>query len=85
MLKRIGALKLEVLSPEQIRKMSVIEIKTPELYDKDGFPIEGGLMDPHLGVADRGRRCKTCGQTVDRCMGHFGRLELVRPVIHVGF
>jgi DNA-directed RNA polymerase subunit A' len=85
MLKRIGALKLGVLSPEQIRKLSVIEIKTPELYDKDGFPIEGGLMDPHLGVADRGRRCKTCGQTVDKCMGHFGRLELVRPVIHVGF
>jgi len=85
MFKRIGGLKLGVYSPEQIRKMSVIEIKTPDLYDKDGFPIEGGLMDPHLGVADRGRRCKTCGQTVEKCVGHFGRLELVRPVIHVGF
>lgn len=85
MFKRIGALKLGVYSPEQIRKMSVIEIKTPDLYDKDGFPIEGGLMDPHLGIADRGRRCKTCGQTVEKCVGHFGRLELVRPVIHVGF
>ena len=85
MFKRIGSLKLGVYSPEQIRKMSVIEIKTAELYDKDGFAIEGGLMDPHLGVADRGRRCKTCGQTVEKCVGHFGRLELVRPVIHVGF
>ncbi len=85
MFKRIGALKLGVYSPEQIRKMSVIEIKTSDLYDKDGFPIEGGLMDPHLGIADRGRRCKTCGQTVEKCVGHFGRLELVRPVIHVGF
>lgn len=85
MLKRIGGLKFGILSPEQIRKMSVIEIKTPDLYDKDGFPIEGGLMDPHLGVADRGRRCKTCGQTVEKCVGHFGRLELVRPVVHVGY
>ncbi|PIU22226.1 MAG: DNA-directed RNA polymerase subunit A' [Candidatus Diapherotrites archaeon CG08_land_8_20_14_0_20_30_16] len=85
MLKRIGSIKLGVYSPEQIRKMSVIEIKTADLYDKDGFPIEGGLMDPHLGLAERGRRCKTCGQTVEKCIGHFGRLELVRPVIHVGF
>ncbi len=85
MLKKIGGIKLGVFSPEMIRKQSVIEIKTPDLYDKDGFPIEGGLMDPHLGVSDKGRRCKTCGQTVERCVGHFGRLELVRPVIHVGF
>lgn len=85
MFKRIGGVKFSVMSPEQIRKMSVLEIKSPDLYDKDGFPVEGGLMDPHLGVVERGRRCKTCGQTMDKCTGHFGHIELVRPVIHVGF
>jgi len=85
MFKRLGGLKFSVMSPEQIRKLSVLEIKSPDLYDKDGFPVEGGLMDPHLGVVERGRRCKTCGQTMDRCTGHFGHIELVRPVIHVGF
>jgi DNA-directed RNA polymerase subunit A' len=85
MFKRLGGIKFGLMSPEAIRKMSVLEIKSPDLYDKDGFPVEGGLMDPHLGIVERGRRCKTCGQTMDKCTGHFGHIELVRPVIHVGF
>lgn len=85
MLARIDGLKFGILSPDMVRKMSVIEIKTHELYDKDGYPIEGGIMDPHLGVIEKGRKCKTCGNSVDRCPGHFGHLELVRPVIHPGY
>jgi len=85
MFKRVGGLKFGLMAPEMIRKMSVLEIKSAELYDKDGFPVEGGLMDPHLGVVEHGRKCKTCGQTMDKCSGHFGHLELIRPIIHVGF
>ena len=85
MFKKIKSLELGIMSPEQIRKMSVLEIKSPSLYDRDGFPVEGGVMDPHLGVVEKGRRCKTCGQTIDKCPGHFGHLELVRPVIHPGY
>ena len=48
--KRIQNVEFRVLSPEHIRKMSALEINSPETYDKDGFPMEGGLMDPHLGV-----------------------------------
>jgi len=68
-----------------IRKMSGMEVKTPETYDKDGYPMEGGLMDPHLGVINPGLRCKTCGQKMKSCPGHFGSLELVRPVVHSEF
>ncbi len=80
--KTIGMIKFGILSPEMIRKMSTVEVKVAETYDEDGFPIEGGLMDPHMGVADPGLRCKTCGQKMNKCPGHFGRIELVRPVIH---
>lgn len=80
--KTIGMIKFGILSPEMIRKMSTVEVKVAETYDEDGFPIEGGLMDPHMGVADPGLRCKTCGQKMNRCPGHFGRIELVRPVVH---
>ncbi len=83
--KKIGSIDFRVLSPEIIRKMSAIEIKTAETYDKDGYPMEEGLMDPHLGVINPGLRCKTCGQTMKHCPGHFGSLELVRPVIHAKF
>ena len=83
--KRIQNVEFRVLSPEHLRKMSALEVNSPETYDKDGFPMEGGLMDPHLGVINPGLRCKTCGQTMKRCTGHFGRLELVRPVVHSEF
>jgi DNA-directed RNA polymerase subunit A' len=85
LVKRIEGIEFSVLSPEQIRKMSAIEIKTPDTYDKDGFPMEGGLMDPHMGVINPSLRCKTCGQKMKQCPGHFGSLELIRPVIHAKF
>jgi DNA-directed RNA polymerase subunit A' len=85
LMKRIGKIEFNVMSPELIRKLSALEIKTPDTYDKDGYPMEGGLMDPHLGVINPGLRCKTCGQKMKQCSGHFGSLELVRPVIHSEF
>ncbi|MBC7090065.1 MAG: DNA-directed RNA polymerase subunit A', partial [Methanobacteriaceae archaeon] len=56
-----------------------------DTYDEDGYPIENGLMDPRLGVIDPGLRCKTCGARGGECPGHFGHINFVRPVIHVGF
>ena len=85
LMKRIKEIEFRLLSPDQVRKMSAIEIKSPETYDKDGFPMEGGLMDHHLGVINPGLRCKTCGNTMKRCPGHFGHIELVRPVVHSEF
>ncbi len=83
--KRIAAIRFEVLSPQEIRRMSVAKIITPETYDDDGFPIDGGLMDLRLGVIDPGLRCKTCGGKAGECPGHFGHIELAAPVIHVGY
>lgn len=83
--KKIGSVDFNFINPELVRKMSSIEIKNPETYDKDGYPMEGGLMDPHLGVINPGIKCKTCGQTMRHCSGHFGHLELERPVIHSEF
>jgi len=85
LMKKIQAIHFRILNPEMVRKMSALEIKTPDTYDKDGYPMEGGLMDPHLGVINPGLRCKTCGQKMKQCPGHFGSLELVRPVLHSEF
>jgi len=83
--KRISAIKFDVLSPQEIRRMSVTKLVTPETYDDDGFPVEGGLMDTRLGVIDPGLKCKTCGGKAGECSGHFGHIELAAPVIHVGY
>jgi len=85
MKKVIGSIEFGILSPQEIRKMSAAEITVPDTYDDDGYPIEGGLMDKRLGVIDPGLRCETCGARAGECPGHFGHVELARPVIHVGF
>lgn len=83
--KEIGEIVFGLLSPDYIRKISVARIVTADTYDDDGYPIEGGLMDTRLGVIDPGLICKTCGGRIGTCPGHFGHIELAKPVIHIGF
>lgn len=49
-----------------------------------GRPKRGGLMDPKLGTIDRNFKCETCGEGMQECPGHFGHIELARPVFHIG-
>ena len=81
--KQIDGMTFHLLSPEQVKKLSVAKIVTPELYDVDGFPVDGGLMDLRLGAIDPGVRCRTCGGRLKECLGHPGMIELARPVIHI--
>jgi DNA-directed RNA polymerase subunit A' len=83
--KRLESVTFGLLSPDVIKKTSVAKIVTPELYDIEGYPVDGGLMDIRLGVIDPGLRCKTCGGKLKECMGHFGFMDLARPVINIGF
>lgn len=83
--KQVRALKFSLLSPERIKKLSTAKIVTPELYDIDGFPVDGGLMDLRLGAIDPGVRCRTCGKRVKECPGHPGCIELARPVFHIKY
>ncbi|MFH1056050.1 MAG: DNA-directed RNA polymerase subunit A' [Candidatus Altiarchaeota archaeon] len=83
--KKIDHIEFGLLSSKMIQKMSAARIYTPNTYDDDGYPVEGGLMDSRLGVIDPGIRCKTCGGRLGECQGHFGHVQLTRPVIHVGY
>ncbi|OYT41439.1 MAG: DNA-directed RNA polymerase subunit A' [Candidatus Altiarchaeales archaeon ex4484_43] len=83
--KKIDRIEFGLFSSKMIQKLSAAKIYTPNTYDEDGYPIEGGLMDPRLGVIDPGIRCKTCGGRLGECQGHFGHVDLTRPVIHVGY
>ncbi|MDI6718375.1 MAG: DNA-directed RNA polymerase subunit A' [Methanomicrobiales archaeon] len=83
--KRIGKIEFGLLSPKEIRRMSVRKIIWADTYDEDGYPYPQGLMDLNLGVIDPGLRCKTCDQKAAECPGHFGHIELAKPVIHVGY
>ncbi|MEM4703312.1 MAG: DNA-directed RNA polymerase subunit A' [Candidatus Pacearchaeota archaeon] len=83
--KQVKEIKFSLFSPEQIKKYAVAKIVTPELYDMDGYPVDGGLMDLRLGVITPGVRCRICGGFMKECLGHFGYIELARPVLHIKF
>ena len=83
--KKIAGIQFGVLSPSMIKKMSVAKIVTPELYDREGYPVDGGLMDIRLGVLDPGLVCKTDGLRLKDGLGHFGFVELARPVMNIFF
>ena len=83
--KKVKSLIFGVLSPKIIKQMASAKVVTPELYDKEGYPVDGGLMDTRLGVIDPGLRCRTCGAKLKECPGHFGYIELARPVIHINY
>jgi DNA-directed RNA polymerase subunit A' len=83
--KQVDELIFSLYSPEEIKKVSVAKIVTPELYDVDGYPVDGGLMDLRLGAIDPGVRCRTCGGRLKECLGHPGMIELARPVLHIKY
>ncbi|MFH1787508.1 MAG: DNA-directed RNA polymerase subunit A' [archaeon] len=83
--KKIGRISFSLLSPEIIKKLSTAKIVTPELYDIDGYPVDGGLMDLRLGAIDPGVRCRTCGGRLKECLGHSGSIDLARSVIHLKY
>ncbi len=83
--KIIESIGFRLISPEEIKKISAAKIVTPELYDIDGFPVDGGLMDLRLGAIDPGVRCRTCGGRIKECLGHPGSIDLARAVIHLKY
>ena len=83
--KQIKSISFGLLNPEEVKKIGVAKIVTPELYDMDGYPVDGGLMDLKLGAIDPGVRCRTCGGRLKECLGHFGYIEMARPVMHLKY
>lgn len=82
---KVEKIGFSLVSPQMIKKMAVAKIVTPELYDKEGYPVDGGLMDIRLGVIDPGLVCKTDGLKLKESLGHFGYIELARPIIHIKY
>ena len=84
-LRSIEEIQFGLLSPEEIKSMSVAQIEYPETMDESGMkPRQMGLSDPRMGTIDRNYKCATCDQNDKECPGHFGHIELAVPVFHVG-
>lgn len=66
--------------------MSVTEggIIYPETME-GGHPKVNGLLDPRQGPSEKNMKCLTCGGNTSTCPGHFGHIELARPVYHINY
>lgn len=64
--------------------MSVCKVEHPVTFEA-GKPKEGGLADLRMGGCNREFRCTTCESDGDDCPGHFGHIELVKPMFHYYF
>ncbi|KAG2424894.1 hypothetical protein HXX76_014052 [Chlamydomonas incerta] len=83
-IETITGVQFCLLSPEEIRRRSVCEIRTHDVYSGNE-PVQGGVLDARMGVLDNNRRCPTCGNKNTFCPGHFGHVDLAKPVFYVQF
>lgn len=83
--RKARAVRLGILSDAEVRRMSVAAIDSEQLLDGHQQPQAGGIEDPRLGTTDRDAPCGTCGCSYIECPGHFGHIELARPVYHAGY
>ena len=77
--KKVTGVQFSIMSPNEIRDRSVVEITKHETFDKD-IPYIKGLFDIRMGTTDMEKICGTCGQNNIKCPGHFGHIELARPI-----
>jgi DNA-directed RNA polymerase II subunit RPB1 len=79
---KIIGIQFSILSPDEIRRNSVVEVTNRETYINNK-PVTGGLFDPRMGVLEPGSICPTDGFTYIHTPGYFGHIELARPVLFI--
>ena len=83
-MQKVVRVRFGVLSPDEVKAMSVCEVLSPITY-LNGVPADNGLLDLRMGTMERALKCKTCSMDMRECPGHFGHIELARPCLHIGF
>jgi DNA-directed RNA polymerase II subunit RPB1 len=83
-IEEVKGIQFSVLGPEEIIKRSVVKVTKTDTYSGSD-PIIGGLFDPRMGVLEHNKVCTTCEQKNVFCPGHFGHIELAKPVYHAMF
>ena len=81
----VNGIQFGIYSPDIILKKSVVQVNVETYYDSSGEPRINGLFDPRMGYIEPRRKCKTCNQTYINCPGHFGHIELPKPVFNLQF
>ena len=81
---KVVGIQFSILSPDEIRKGSVVEIISRDTY-ANNKPVIGGLFDPRMGVLEPGLICPTDGLDYMQTPGYSGHIELARPVYYIQY
>lgn len=81
---RIESVTFGLMSAEDVRRTSAVEVSMSALY-KCGVVQKKGANDSSLGTVNLSMLCSTCGNEMDACPGHTGHIVLASPVINVEF
>ena len=79
---KIIGIQFSILSPDEIRRNSVVEVTSRDTYINNK-PVTGGLFDSRMGVLEPGLICPTDGYTYINTPGYFGHIELAKPVVFI--
>ncbi|KAH7082572.1 hypothetical protein BKA63DRAFT_501235 [Paraphoma chrysanthemicola] len=88
---RIKHIQFGIYSNQDIVNQAVLEVSDRNVYDLTPAAdntrtlTTNGPMDPHMGISSKTGECKTCGEKLDKCNGHFGHIKLALPAFHVGY
>jgi DNA-directed RNA polymerase II subunit RPB1 len=81
---KVIGIQFSILSPDEIRKGSVVPITSKEMYTNNS-PVLGGLFDQRMGVLEPGKICPTDGLDYMKTPGYFGHLELAKPIFYMQY
>lgn len=73
----VTATKIYPYSPGEIRKISVVNVQSPN--KENG--LTHGLFDDRMGVIKRGELCVTCNLDDKGCGGHIGHIDLPEKIV----
>lgn len=80
-LRPIRAIQFGILSPDEIKGVSVCKIDEPRF----STPATGTAYDERMGPTQSRTLCSTCNEEIKICPGHFGHIDLNVPIINPMF
>ncbi|XP_069936276.1 DNA-directed RNA polymerase III subunit RPC1 [Cherax quadricarinatus] len=87
--RNILDIQFGVLSAQDMQQLSHAHIVSSELYNSAAGgsrqPASHGVLDRRMGTSQKDLTCETCAKNLTDCIGHYGYLDLARPVYHVGY
>ena len=82
----LSSLSFSLLRPTDTHRLSHLPITQRSFYLPHTFtPQPYGVLDPHLGTSSKTAKCASCLRSLADCIGHYGHIQLVLPVFHIGY